>query len=157
LSVLGSDPSRKATRLLLKNSADPSVGLGAVHPALQVGVVLRPGVEAIHRDGHLGCYECHRGDPFPFGTAVVWTAVGMSGRAAVEQRRCNAAGPIHRTRSGPCSVRAREEGTEIVQQATRARFSALDGVQPVEVDALFGVGQPCLLGAGLQHDGGQRG
>ena len=54
LSVLGSDPSRKATRLLLKNSADPSVGLGAVHPALQVGVVLRPGVEAIHRDGHLG-------------------------------------------------------------------------------------------------------
>ena len=75
MSVLGSDPSREATRLLLKNSADPSVGLGAVHPALQVGVVLRPGVEAIHSDGHLGCYECHRGDPFLFGTAVVWTAL----------------------------------------------------------------------------------
>jgi hypothetical protein len=119
LSVLGSDPSRKATRLLLKNSADQR----------------RVAVDSIADVGDVACVD----------------------DADVEQRRCNAAGPIHRRRSGPCSVRAREEGTEIVQQATRARFSALDGVQPVEVDALFGVGQPCLLGAGLQHDGGQRG
>jgi hypothetical protein len=45
----------------------------------------------------------------------------------------------------PCSVRSAEAGedaAEVVEQAPGACFAALNSVESVEMDALFGVGEP---------------
>src|SRR5260370_28475794 len=47
---------------------------------------------------------------------------------------------------GVCSVGAGERGAEVVQQSSGALFSALGTIQSVQVDALFGVGQPRVVG-----------
>jgi hypothetical protein len=48
-----------------------------------------------------------------------------------------------------------EIGAELIKQSPGASFAAFDGVQAVEVHALLGVGQSCLVPVGLQRDRGQ--
>ena len=49
---------------------------------------------------------------------------------------------------GGCQV-----GAELVEQPGRALFASVDAVEPVEVDALLGVGQPGALALRFERDG----
>jgi len=83
------------------------------------------------------------GQVHPEGTSTAAPTMG-SRAVCVDMRMA----PPDSRGIGGCQV-----GAELVEQPGRALFASVDAVEPVEVDALLGVGQPGALALRFERDG----